>query len=86
MAQLKLNSIQKEDLLLLKTEVERCQIILSELDSDAMKTSRELDILMPLGLAIQKMVANTISSSKVQIEWKVENSSDKKPARNCSDT
>ncbi|MDC3014067.1 ActS/PrrB/RegB family redox-sensitive histidine kinase [Alphaproteobacteria bacterium] len=78
MAQLKLNSIQKEDLLLLKAEVERCQIILSELDSDAMKTSRELDILMPLGLAIQKMVANTISSSKVQIEWKVENSSDKK--------
>ncbi len=77
MTQLKLNSIQKEDLLLLKTEVERCQIILSELDSDAMKTSRELDILMPLGLAIQKMVANTISSFKVQIEWKVENSSDK---------
>ena len=77
MAQLKLNSIQKEDLLLLKAEVERCQIILSELDSDAMKTSRELDILMPLGLAIQKMVANTISSFKVQIEWKVENSSDK---------
>ena len=77
MTQLKLNSIQKEDLLLLKAEVERCQIILSELDSDAMKTSRELDILMPLGLAIQKMVANTISSFKVQIEWKVENSSDK---------
>ena len=77
MAQLKLNSIQKEDLLLLKAEVERCQIILSELDSDAMKTSRELDILMPLGLAVQKMVANTISFSKVQIEWKVENSSDK---------
>ena len=75
--QLKLNSIQKEDLLLLKAEVERCQVILSELDSDAMKTSRELDILMPLGLAIQKMVANTISSFKVQIEWKVENSSDK---------
>ena len=77
MTQLKLNSIQKEDLLLLKAEVERCQIILSELDSDAMKTSRELDILMPLGLAIQKMVANTISSFKVEIEWKVENSSDK---------
>ena len=77
MTQLKLNSIQKEDLLLLKAEVERCQIILSELDSDAMKTSRELDILMPLGMAIQKMVANTISSLKVQIEWKVENSSDK---------
>ena len=77
MTQLKLNSIQKEDLLLLKAEVERCQIILSELDSDAMKTSRELDILMPLGLAVQKMVANTISSFKVQIEWKVENSSEK---------
>ena len=77
MTQLKLNSIQKEDLLLLKAEVERCQIILSELHSDAMKTSRELDILMPLGLAIQKMVANTISSFKVQIEWKVENILDK---------
>ena len=77
MTQLKLNSIQKEDLLLLKAEVERCQIILSELDSDAMKTSRELDILMPLGLAVQKMVANIISSFKVQIEWKVENCSDK---------
>ena len=77
MTQLKLNSIQKEDLLLLKAEVERCQIILSELDSDAMKTSRELDILMPLGLAVQKMVANTISSFKVQIEWKVENILDK---------
>ena len=77
MTQLKLNSIQKEDLLLLKAEVERCQIILSELDSDAMKTSRELDILMPLGLAVQKMVANTISTLQVQIEWKVENSSDK---------
>ncbi len=77
MTQLKLNSIQKEDLLLLKAEVERCQIILSELHSDAMKTSRELDILMPLGLAIQKMVAKTLSSFKVQIEWVVENSSDK---------
>ena len=76
MSQLKLNAIQEEDLLLLKAEIERCQVILSELDSDAMKTNRELNILMPAVLAIQTMVASLGSSFKHQIEWKVENSSD----------
>ncbi len=77
LSQLKLNSIQEEDLLLLKDEIERCQVILSELDTDALKTNRELNILMPAALAIQTMVATLTSSFKIQIEWKVENNPDK---------
>ena len=77
LSQLKLNSIQEEDLLLLKDEIERCQVILSELDTDALKTNRELNILMPAALAIQTMVATLTSSFKVQIEWRVENNPDK---------
>ena len=76
MSQLKLNAIQEEDLLLLKAEIDRCQVILSELDSDAMKTNQELNILMPAVLAIQTMVASLGTSFKYQIEWKVENDSD----------
>ena len=75
-SQLKHDSVQEEDLLLLKAEIERCQVILSELDSDAMKTNRELDILMPAVLAIQTMVAGLTASFKVQIEWQVENGLD----------
>ena len=74
--QLKHDSVQEEDLLLLKAEIERCQVILSELDSDAMKTNRELDILMPVVLAIQTMVADLTASFKVEIEWQVENGLD----------
>ena len=77
LSQFKLNSIQEEDLLLLKDEIERCQVILSELDTDALKTNRELNILMPAALAIQTMVATLTSSFKIQIEWKVENNPDK---------
>ncbi len=77
MSQMKQNSIQEEDLLLLKAEIERCQVILSELDTDAMKTNRELNILMPAVLAIQTMVASLNYSFNNQIEWSVENSSDK---------
>ena len=76
-SQLKQNSVQEEDLSLLKAEIKRCQVILSELDSDAMKTNRELNILMPVVHAIQTMVATLTSSFKNQIEWRVENSSDK---------
>ena len=36
-SQLKNDSVQEEDVLLLKAEIERCQVILSELDSDAKK-------------------------------------------------
>ena len=46
------------------------------IDSDAMKTNRELDILMPVVLAIQTMVADLTASFKVEIEWQVENSLD----------
>ena len=76
-SQFKLNSIQEEDLLLLKDEIERCQVILSELDTDALKTNRELNILMPAALAIQTMVATLTNSFKIQIEWRVENNLDK---------
>ena len=69
-----MRSHQEEDVLLLKAEIERCQIILSELDSDAMKTNQELDILMPAVLAIQQMVATLTASFKVEIEWQVKNS------------
>ena len=70
--QLKKDSVQEEDLFLLKAEIERCQIILSELDSDALKTNRELDILMPAVLAIQTMVAALSSKLKVDIEWQAD--------------
>ena len=73
-SQLKNDAVQEEDVLLLKAEIERCQIILSELDSDAMKTNRELDILMPAVLAIQQTVAALTASFKVEIEWQVKNS------------
>ena len=75
-SQFKQDSVQEEDLFLLKAEIERCQVILSELDSDALKTNRELDILMPAVLAIQTMVAALSFSFKVEIEWQAENSPD----------
>ena len=70
-SQFKLNSIQEEDLLLLKDEIERCQVILSELDTDALKTNRELNILMPAALAIQTMVATLTSSFKILVPLKI---------------
>ena len=45
-------------------------------DLSAMKTNRELDILMPVVLAIQTMVADLTASFKVEIEWQVENGLD----------
>ena len=72
--QLKQNSVQEEDLSLLKAEIERCQVILSELESDAKKANRELNILMPAVHAIQTMVATLTSTFKNEIEWSVENS------------
>ena len=72
--QLKQNSVQEEDLSLLKAEIERCQVILSELESDAKKANRELNILMPAVHAIQTMVATLTSTFKNEIEWSAENS------------
>ena len=73
---LKYSSIQEEDLIILKTEIQRCQVILSELDSDAKKTNRELDILMPAVMAMQTMLADQTETLTVEIKWKVENSSE----------
>lgn len=56
-----------EDLQLLKTEVERCRVILSELDRDANQTVEELAFALPARQIIQSLIHTKIIEMEKQV-------------------
>ena len=56
-----------EDLQLLKTEVERCRVILSELDRDANQTGEELAFALPARQIIQSLIHTKIIEMEKQV-------------------
>ena len=56
-----------EDLQLLKTEVERCRVILSELDRDANQTGEELAFTLPARQIIQSLIHTKIIEMEKQV-------------------
>ena len=56
-----------EDLQLLKTEVERCRVILSELDRDANQSGEELAFTLPARQIIQSLIHTKIIEMEKQV-------------------
>lgn len=60
-----------EDIQLLKTEVERCRIILSELDHDANQSSAKMAFSLPAGEIIQSMIAAKIAEMRHKVHVRI---------------
>lgn len=69
--QIKEDDHQAEDLHLLNREVERCRIILQELDQDATRPSDQIAFALPASEVVQSLVAPILADMSHEVIWDI---------------
>ena len=74
--QLQQDDPHTEDIYLLNKEVERCRIILQELDQDAHGSSDKLAFALPASEVLQSLTSPMIAAMKHQVLWQIQGAAD----------
>lgn len=69
--QIKEDDHQAEDLHLLNREIERCRIILQELDQDATRPSDQIAFALPASEVVQSLVAPILADMSHEVIWDI---------------
>ncbi len=67
---------QLEDIQLLNREVERCRIILQELDDDAHMPSDKIAFALPASEVIQSLTQRKLAEMTTKVSWFIDNGQD----------